>query len=808
MKKNRLEILIFIFFVAASNLFAQVDDIDSILYEANNRYKLNEMNPEGKEFWLCFMQNYKSENNRTNTLLLELFITSEFDTDVQIEIKALNFRKTERVQAKTVVNVKLPYLAEVKSSEVIEPGMSVHITAEQPISVYGLNRRHQTTDTYLGLPTKVLGKVYRVMSYTMSSPLLPEFAIVATEDNTNVEINPSVITQGGRPANTPFFVTLNKGDVYQVVGKQDFRTNIKVDLTGTFISASKPISVFGGHQCAYVPSPPPVITACNHLVEQIPPLTSWGRHFFVGKLEKRSTYSWRVLANSDSTRLFLNQKFLGYLNAGKWFEDTSSTDIQLKADKPILVAQYSQGFKNGDSIGDPCMILISPTQQFLNKYRFATPVNGDWNHFITVVIPTNAINSMRLNNNRVNKKIFRKIGITRYSIGSIQVPYGTHSIDAEMPFGMYSYGFGYGADAFDAYGTMGGQSFIEYEPANDTLAPMVETFTKTDEMKMIIRDDREDDTGINDVDIMENLGFDVKIPKFSKGVPQLEMNLKNMPGVPGKLVLKITDLALNTKYQSICYQSNPKTGLFEYKINDGIVEECNIDEGWMIGLFAKTNFFFHDADFAESGNMNSSIPIIPRELGKFKQATGSGLSIGLSATHQLWKRLYASGKLNFESINGILQAPDITVSSYRNPETGELFPFQEGRNLTLTGLNTVLDVQIEYYFNSLIYSFAGLNSTFHFSKAIDYSSEILTPNFVEYSKAEKAIIEARYPEKLTSLNSVNFGSELGLGFYYPIRYNLSAYFEMGYNIYFGSLINDGDWNISRLSLLFGFKYRI
>jgi len=125
---------------AGSYLFAQIEPLDSVYYDANQRFRLNEMNPEGEEFWLCFMQNYKADEADKNALMLELFITSETDTKVTIEIKALNYYKTLKLDGKTVQNVKLPYLAEIKSSEVIEPGMSVHIVAENPISVYGLNR--------------------------------------------------------------------------------------------------------------------------------------------------------------------------------------------------------------------------------------------------------------------------------------------------------------------------------------------------------------------------------------------------------------------------------------------------------------------------------------------------------------------------------------------------------------------------------------------------------------------------------------------------------------------------------------------
>lgn len=808
--KTKKILLIVVLFIASLNLNAQTEPLDSITYDnSNQRMKLNMMNPEGQEFWLCFMQNYKSQDGESNSLILDLFITSEKDAVVDIEIKALNYKKRVKVPSRTVQNVKLPAAAELKSSEIIEPGMSVHIVADVPISVYGLNRRFQTTDTYLGLPTKVLGSSYRIMSYTMSSPLMPEFAIVATEDNTVVQIIPTVETLGGNQANVPFSVKLNKGDAYQVIAKIEYRAGKKIDFTGSLVTSNKPIAVFGGHQCAYVPSPPPVITACNHLVESIPPLASWGKHFFVGKLKKRSKYTWRALANSDSTKVFLNQKVIANLNAGQFIEDTSSQNIQIKSDKPILVAQYSQGFKNGDSIGDPCMILISPTQQFLKSYRFATPVNGSWNHFVNIVIPVQAINTLLLDGKKVDSNLFTVIGITRYAIGAIEIPYGTHSIQAALPFGMYSYGFGYDTDSFDAYGNMGGQSFVEYEPAKDTLAPMIEPIISNNSVKVIFRDDREDDVGIKTIEIVESNGFFDKIPKFSEGVPQIEAYFNPILNNPAHIVIKATDNALNESYLTICYQINLRNGNYEFSLSNDITTECKIEEGWMIGAYLKPTFISHNSSFSVSGNVNNDVPLLPRELGNFKDATSSSLFLGLVASHKIAEKTYLSGNLTLETFSGTLDAPDKTYSSHwRNPSTGELLPVQEGRQISLTGSNICLDVHIDYFFHNKVYGLVGFTSYLNTSNSINYNNKILTPSILEQSSDDIAKMQAKYPKELTSLNKLNFGALAGLGFFYPIQFNLNLFLEATYTKYLGNIIDDGEWSLSKISVLLGAKYRI
>lgn len=806
MKRIHLYLFV-IFLISLSNLYAQIPneivipEIDTIA-----RHRLELKNPEGTEFWLTFMKNYTSIDNKPAPIHLELFITSEEDADITIEIKSLNFLKQFKIKGKTVQNIKIDTLAQITSSEIIEPAMAVHITSDYPISVYGLNRRYQTTDTYIGLPTRVLGTAYRAMTYTMSAPLLPEMAVVATENNTIVSITPTVETIWGHPAKKPFQVTLNRGDVYQVFAKQDLRAGVKVDLTGSLITANHPIAVFSGHQCAYVPYQQPPITACNHLVEQMPPISSWGKHYFIGKLNNRSYYSWRILANEDSTKVFINSQLAGILRAGDWLEGNSNDNIQIRSDKPVLVAQYSQGFKNGDNIGDPAMILISPTQQFLKRYRFATPVNGDWNHYVTVVIPTRALNTLMLDGKKAPTYDFEEIGITRYSIGSIQIDYGTHSLEAAMPFGMYSYGFGFGDDAYDAYGNMGGQSFIEYAPENDTIPPGIEFIANKDKLRVIIRDDREFDTGINEIIFSETENISYAVPTYTEGVPQLEFLITPSTYNSGRAILRISDLAGNLNTQTICYTLNPSTGYFEFITSPGYEKRCTTYEGWQVGAFLNPGFLMHSVNFINSGDVNSSNFNTQRELGEFQDESAIGVSFGLLASHKIFDKFYGTAKLTFEKFNSKLEAPDNSVSHYRDPLTGQLVPFQEGRMLELTGLNLGLYAQAEYYFLPKFYVLGGISTYLNISKGIKYASKILTPDYLEYTPSQIEEMNAHLPKKLSSLRSINMSGFVGLGFSYPFRYNLKGFIEAFYQNYFFNLIDDGDWKLSKISLLLGLKY--
>ena len=197
-------------------------------------------NSEGREFWLCFMKNFRSQNGRQNrqaNLKLQLFLTSSFNARVKIEIEEIGYENEIDVRANTVVNIQIPARAQLRAVETAER-LAVHIVADTTVAVYGLNSRFQTTDTFLGLPVSVIGTEYRVVGYTkLASDLLSAFSIVATEDGTEVEITPTATTSTGRPPGVPFKVRLRKGDVYTVGAR--WQSIGPCDLTGSRIQGQQ-----------------------------------------------------------------------------------------------------------------------------------------------------------------------------------------------------------------------------------------------------------------------------------------------------------------------------------------------------------------------------------------------------------------------------------------------------------------------------------------------------------------------------------------------------------------------------------------
>lgn len=756
-------------------------------------------NSEGRDFWLCFMNNFRDQADNTRAraqgLKLQLFITSSYDAKVTIEIDGIGYKNTIDIRANTVTPVQLPGRAELSSLEVPER-LAVHITADTAIAVYGLNSRYQTTDTFMGLPVRALGTTYRVVGYTkLASDLLSHFTIVATEDGTVATITPTTATASGRPPGRPFTVNLRKGDVYTVGAL--WQSIGPCDLTGSLVVANKPIAVFSGHQCAYVP---PKVKSCNHLIEQLPPVPALGKHYYLGKLKERSKYTFRVIASEDQTRVFKNSKLVSVLNAGEHYEELNVVDhIQVTADKPIMVAQFAQGFENGDNVGDPMMILVSPTQQFMNAYRFATPINGEWNHYINVVAPTESISDLRLNGRRIETSLFERLGDSRYSIAQVHIPYGTHMIRSEMPFGLYSYGFGFGKDAYDAYGNMAGQSFIELTEIPDTLEPMADGRNRRDDFEVIVRDDRTFDRGLATVSVSEALYLDADIPKIERGAPLAVIRVRpSVPGRGGRVVLKATDVSGNTSLYSVCYVFDSRSERYVYVLNEGTQVECVSEDGWMVGAYVVAASHTRlDPDFIKTADIEGQRP--------FTQGEGYGAGGGLFVGRRMSSDIILNGRLSLTTMGGSVLAPDSTTSTIYESASGKQITYQEGTVLSVTAPYLRVGVTAQWFPLRYFYLTAGVQLATPLGSSVSVRRSILRPSNVEYSSGgtEREIA----PASLSSLTSI--GAEVlgGLGFSYPVSYRMSVFFESTYTARLNSLVTDAAWGADAFGVQLGAIWR-
>ncbi len=366
--------------------------------------------------------------------------------------------------------INLPYVDALVKPTIAENGPSVlvvdgayRLRSTQPVTVYQYEPIDYeiggvfsfTNDASLLLPTHIWTGNYRVASrnhWNINGSFLPGFyAVVAKDDDTTVTVTPSstgasVYAGAGIKANGTGEIKLNAGDVLEVFTKSTGQIPDS-DLTGTLVTANKPVSVFGGHKCVQVPLG---TQACDRLEEAMLPIETLAKEYIVtppliptGGNQPKAQYI-RVIATEDATTISYEPPQNGaptmIATAGEWFEiPANTTDFRITGDKKILVAQYMQGQGN-DSSGDPAMTLAVATEQFRLSYLVHAPLSYETN-FANIVAPSDA--KITLDGQPVNG--FQPIGTTGYSVMRVQLAKnadGNHDLSGDKAFGVTVYGYG------------------------------------------------------------------------------------------------------------------------------------------------------------------------------------------------------------------------------------------------------------------------------------------------------------------------------------------------------------------------------
>ena len=299
----------------------------------------------------------------------------------------------------------------------IERSKAIHIRTEggKKVSVQGFNDNVRTTDGFVAFPCDAMrNSVFNRFEYMALSAgqrvggegiqKRSLFVIVPCDDQTVVRIEPTqrltlsgLFDLPGRPS----AVQVEPGSfaTFTANSGQTILITHSDDLSGTIIRGRNPLAIFSGHECADVPAD---VTACDHLVEQMPLGMAYGRTFFFVPLAARAAGDlFRVGTLTDGTKITVTcvtspgdvPKILepmeedSLIDRGEilTFRTPSNTAnvasykqsyCCLDATKPVVVAQYSIGYsadaslvgKPATEVGDPFMTIIPPVNQYINNY--------------------------------------------------------------------------------------------------------------------------------------------------------------------------------------------------------------------------------------------------------------------------------------------------------------------------------------------------------------------------------------------------------------------------------------------------------
>ncbi len=382
------------------------------------------------------------------------------------------------------------------------------ITADDEIAVYALSHHHLSTDGFLVLPAEALGTRYSIASVknallynggrvSSKNPFMidtvprSEFVIAGTQNNTTVTVQLSAnsfartFLQG-----KSYSFTINKGDAMEITARDTGATGkvgidlcwvgklpgVDCDLTGSIITADKPIAIFSGHERASVPDSfeynyvgHPSVSR-DHIVEQMPPAEKWGRMFayIPSSLGQRSVRPLsgdvvRVITGDSPTDVFINNVYSTTVAQGSYKQFTLNKAALISTSEPSLVVKYLQTAhvnpitNVSDTVGDPDMTVLPPIENMSTYYTIPTLSAGGafTEHYIAIVCDSDARTTTTLNGYPLDQKILYPLAGTKYYYTVLHTFEGTQRVESPFPCYAETYGYGY----YDSYSFSGGGSF-------------------------------------------------------------------------------------------------------------------------------------------------------------------------------------------------------------------------------------------------------------------------------------------------------------------------------------------------------------
>lgn len=364
----------------------------------------------------------------------------------------------------------------------------IRFSSTRPILAHQFNpwKAIWSNDASLLLPESYLGSDYVILSWPtdprglieLPIPILGEqenvngfFTVVAPHDDTEV-----VFQVTGRIADGPGVtgmdagglqtVTLNKGEILNVECEPEVIWD-PCDLTGSTVSADKPVAVFAGHESAGIgnpnaPTPDPGegdMGGCclDHLEEQMLPKHVLDTDYLAVHSKPRGSDPdlWRLQAAEPNVTITTDPPIAGIdgvtlAKRGEWVEVYTELSFEIHATGKLQVGQYFIGQGDTDSgTGDPSLMLAVPSQRFRDFYVLTVPPGYDTN-WLTIIRPAGV--TVAGANGPIPDSSFAPFGSGTWEFAYVELDAGVHKLAGDEPFGLMAYGY----NGAMSYGYIGG----------------------------------------------------------------------------------------------------------------------------------------------------------------------------------------------------------------------------------------------------------------------------------------------------------------------------------------------------------------
>ena len=322
--------------------------------------------------------------------------------------------QTERDNA---TEIELPSELRVRNAGSREGGVFIKARDGEQLSVIAINEELTSADTFRVLPCVYLpddGYEYYALSVPASfqegedeDGFIPEeqsaFIIVATEDDTQVTIILTETVDMSEATDLNLETDTFEAGIPEIVVLQRLQTLYITslnDLTGSRVISNKPISFITGHECGTVPSG---MLYCDHLLELVPPTSTWGKRFITAPIATRRAFDLFIIIASRDDTVFSGSCVNAQgdratvmevsLNAGETDEfNIHFTEFcYFEATKPVHLFQFSvASVVDNVSNADPFMVIAPPVEQYQHSYVISTfeskAIRG--NNYMNVFVPS------------------------------------------------------------------------------------------------------------------------------------------------------------------------------------------------------------------------------------------------------------------------------------------------------------------------------------------------------------------------------------------------------------------------------------
>lgn len=434
----------------------------------------------GTRFWV----GYGRQGQYMTTLIAKIG-GGVTDADVTVKVHGTEWARKYHVPANTFITTDPIPRSGASGAYLLTEGISdrgISIESTTPVSAFveASGSIGETGSTVL-LPVGSYGYEYYALTWEQrnySVNVYSWFYVIADHDSTMVEITPVNPTLGGRTANVPFVVTLNKGEVYQVLGAMRSENDC-YDLSGSKVRSISnlsgkcyPVAMFSGNSVAYVDCNEAFNPSGNHFIQQSLPAESWGTQYVTAPTIKIAyitrppsspnapqTNYYRILVKDPSTVVRVNgQQLLNPVN--NFYQYSSDKADYIEASKPVLVAEYIPGGSSDCDFGDSgpeifYLPAIGQGVRHANFYRNRIYASGS-NHLL-VMIPTNGLPSLKIDGSSTFDSTYAHPNKPGYSVVLKKWPAAdaTGTVESDSAFIALNYGL-FGSNT---YGVVVGKTF-------------------------------------------------------------------------------------------------------------------------------------------------------------------------------------------------------------------------------------------------------------------------------------------------------------------------------------------------------------